>query len=91
MVILPFENTKKYPNINQDSDETKFLNSNGLLINSSIYDIDGFEKTYGIDFFDNINPGQNVNCLFRYFIYISYHSTNINYVDINLQLQYINI
>ena len=92
-VILPFENTKKYPDINFGSAETKFLNSNGLLIKSNIYNTDDFDKIYGKDFFENLNQGQSVNCLFRYFIYLGYllRPSKINFVEVNLQLRYIHI
>lgn len=90
---IPFEPTQKYPNINSQSTETKFLNLNSLVIKSNIYNINEFNRIYGKDIFDNINPGQSINCVFTHFIYFNLKPCEykISLVDVNLQLKYIHI
>lgn len=95
-IFTPIENTKDYTNQNSNFNSNKFIEIDGIVIRSNIYNLNFFENINGKDFFEKIDPGQKLYCAFKYFIYILYtkptfeiNKPTINMIDINLQPSYI--
>lgn len=88
-IIMPFENTKEYPNINKYAKTNNFLDSDGIIIRSNIYDLNYFENNNKANILNNLVHGQKINCIFSFFTYVSFfgeEQLNINNIEINLQI-----
>ena len=92
-IFLPFENSSKFKDLNPNS-SNEFANRQNLVICCKLYqsEYEQFKLLNGSNLLDNLEPDENVNCLFNFNIYIRYTNDkkeSIEYIDINLSPVYI--
>ena len=92
-IFLPFENSSKFKDLNPNS-SNEFANRQNLVICCKLYqsEYEQFKLLNVSNLLDNLEPDENVNCLFNFNIYIRYTNDkkeSIEYIDINLSPVYI--
>lgn len=84
-ISWPFENSSGYPKLNPEL-PVDFPDNSELVISSKLYNQEGFNSLNKPNLFENLVPGNKVNCIFNFYLYLNTDANQckIKSVEINL-------